>query len=365
MPNEEKNQENKKVTRKDIAELAGVSVSVVSRALNNSGYVKKEIKEKIIRLAREMNYYPNPVAMSLQQKRTRQILFYCKDMHNAFNIDMYHGMLKEAKKRNYMVLLNGNLNFISLREAMVDGIILQNEITAVEFDNACGKNYFLPAVLAGYGNYPYLSRSIPLVEWDTYSGMELAIEYLRKKGHTRIAYASPFSFEEKNCRTGAWKDLLKPVLGEELAHYHLGICRQDVPELDKLSDDTFSYESNQFDFEEEFFKKGIAAARLLLKRNLDATAVICFNDEFAFGIMQELQRHQIKIPDDISILSFDGSYRRRYVYPALTCVTCHPEKQGELLAEKLLDIIEGKHFHYITRIPSELLEGETVKNFQE
>ena len=56
----------KKVTRKDIARQLGVSVSVVSRALNNSGYVKKEVKEQILALAEELHYTPNPVAMTLQ-----------------------------------------------------------------------------------------------------------------------------------------------------------------------------------------------------------------------------------------------------------------------------------------------------------
>ena len=69
---------DKKITRKDIAEKVGVSVSVVSRALNNSGYVKKEVKEQILKIAEEFHYAPNPYAMSLQKNQVRQILFYCK-----------------------------------------------------------------------------------------------------------------------------------------------------------------------------------------------------------------------------------------------------------------------------------------------
>lgn len=67
----------KNITRKDIALEAGVSVSVVSRALNNSGYVDKEKKKKIIEIANLEGYMPNPVAMALQQKKTRQLLFFC------------------------------------------------------------------------------------------------------------------------------------------------------------------------------------------------------------------------------------------------------------------------------------------------
>ena len=99
------------ITRKDIAEKAGVSVSVVSRALNNSGYVEAEKKERILQIAQELGYAPNPVAMSLASRRTRQILFYCKDLKNAFNIEVYEGMMQAAKKRNYMVVFNGDTDF--------------------------------------------------------------------------------------------------------------------------------------------------------------------------------------------------------------------------------------------------------------
>ena len=60
----------KKITRKDVAEKAGVSVSVVSRVLNNSGYVDKEKKKKIIKIAEQLGYIPNPIAMALQTRRT-------------------------------------------------------------------------------------------------------------------------------------------------------------------------------------------------------------------------------------------------------------------------------------------------------
>lgn len=68
----------KNVTRKDIAEKLGVSVSVVSRVINNSGYVSKEKREKVLKAAKEMGYVQNPVAMALQQNKTKQLLFFAK-----------------------------------------------------------------------------------------------------------------------------------------------------------------------------------------------------------------------------------------------------------------------------------------------
>ena len=95
----------KKITRKDVAEKAGVSVSVVSRVLNNSGYVDKEKKKKIIKIAEQLGYIPNPIAMALQTRRTYQIIFFCNDLTGAYYNQMYHGMAKTAKERGYHLLL--------------------------------------------------------------------------------------------------------------------------------------------------------------------------------------------------------------------------------------------------------------------
>ena len=79
----------KNVTRKDIAEKLGVSVSVVSRVINNSGYVSKEKREKVLKAAKEMGYVQNPVAMALQQNKTKQLLFFCEDLILSILVDTF------------------------------------------------------------------------------------------------------------------------------------------------------------------------------------------------------------------------------------------------------------------------------------
>ena len=96
--------DKKPVTRKDIAELCEVSISVVSRALNNSGYVEESKRKKIIATAERLGYVPQPVAMSLQERRTKQLLYYCKDLNNEYYLDMYRGMCQAANERGYLEL---------------------------------------------------------------------------------------------------------------------------------------------------------------------------------------------------------------------------------------------------------------------
>ena len=350
----------KSVTRKDIAQLAGVSVSVVSRALNNSGYVKKDVKDKVLEIARALGYTPNPVAMSLQQRRTHQILYYCADLHNAFNTDIYIGMMEEASRRNYMVLLNGDINFDQIRETMVDGVILQNEAHALEYDRVCGKNYFLPAVSASYGKRPAMNHSIPFVEWDLYQAMDLAISYLQGKGHKRIAHLSILPISAKHMRTFAWTERMKSVLGDKTGDYYIGVHQDDLDRIPELGEYKDLLQINPIKEKELFFEKGRIAARIFHKRQIDATAIICFNEAFAYGTLFEFHELGVRVPEDVSVLCFDGSHRREQIWPVLTAVGGQPAEQGRLLAETLINMIEGKDYHHILRVPSKILEGGSV-----
>ena len=353
---------HKRITRKDIAKALGVSVSVVSRALNNSGYVKKESRDKILALAEQLHYTPNPIAMSLQQRKTRQIMFVCKDLHNSFNIDLYYGMIKVAEERGYMVFLNGKLDFALFRETLIDGIILSNDNAAYDYDQRCGKNYYLPAVRAGFGNHYPMSKAMPSVEWDLYRGMEMAVAYLRDRGHKRIAFACSDTYKASDPRTIAWHYLMREELGDRLPLFHLGINSvdlDDLPGMDMLG----TVEARSLAQEEEdFFEYGLLVAKVFQERKLDATAIICFNDEMGFGVLQGLLRSGIRVPEDISLVSFDGCYRLPQTSPRLTTITCQPQSMGTMLADKLIRIIEGKEFRYLDRLPSHVLEGESVRD---
>ncbi len=349
-------------TRKDIANLAGVSVSVVSRTLNNSGYVDKAKKERILSIAEEMGYYPNPVAMSLQNKRTKQILFYCKDLQNSFNIEMYHGMVNTARQQNYMVVINGSLDFNAIKNTMIDGIIMPNENAAQWYAESSGKNYFLPMVTASYGNPICLSKAVPRVEIDMYKATTDAIHYLRKMGHKKIALGMPYEYNSENARMYAYIEELRPVLKDQIKNYVLGIHKKDLGNDERIMKFKEEQTENVFNVEESFYGKGEVAAQIFLERNLDATAVLCFNDEFAFGVMNQFRRLGIRVPEDISVMGFDGSFARRYSFPLLTTVNLSAEKQGAKCVEVLIDMLKGKKVKRITHLAVKILEGESVKD---
>lgn len=297
------------VTRKEVALRAGVSVSVVSRAMNNSGYVEAEKKKRILAIAEELGYYPHPVAEALQKRRTKQILFFCKDLKNSFYIDMYRGMVEAAGKRDYMVVFNGSMDFEKIRNAMIDGIIMPNEGITQHYLDTVGRNYRLPVVSASYGNAEGFSRAVPRVEIDMVRVMELAVRALRENGHRRIALGMPYPFSSMDARRLSFCSLMKEVYGDRLKEYYIGVHREDMAGDSRIL--SFLEDERREDgmqlMEEDFFGKGELAARLFAERRLDATAVVAFNDEFALGMCKAFHSMGLRVPEDISIIGIDGA----------------------------------------------------------
>lgn len=366
--------EKKTATRLDIARRAGTSVSVVSRALNNSGYVAKEKKERILKIAEELDYAPNPVAISLQERRTKQILFYCKNVDNAFNIQLYKGMLDEAAKRGYMVLFNGKVEFSDIRSTLVDGIIMQDEVLAAYYLRNYGRNYHLPVVSAAYGEVMGLEEApgkkgrqtgrqmVPLVEVDTYRVMEAALDWLERRGHVKVAFGTPYPAESGNVRTAAFLSRMHERGVKNARDRVIAISRKDS----RLTGDprllTFREEVEEDSslVNEDYFGKGKLAAALFLERKLDATAVVGFNDEFSLGLIRGFQELEVRVPEDVSVMGIDGIDARKYVSPLLTTISLFPQEQGAKCVQVLLDLIEGEKIRRVTHTGFRLTEGESV-----
>lgn len=351
-------------TRKDIAQRAGVSISVVSRALNNSGYVDAEKKKKILQIAQELDYHPNPVAMSLMSQHTKQILFYCRELKNAFNIEMYEGMLEAASKRDYKVLIYGNLDFRDIRNVMVDGLILPNELVSELYSNDIGKNYHLPVVTATYGGSYSFSKSIPTVECDLWKGTRMALQYLWDKGHRKIAIVTPYDPDGQDARQLSWREFMKYELGDRIDRYYFGINRRCLPDDDRLLAFPEEREPQSIYVLVNFFEKGMLAADIFHERGSDATAVLGFNDEVVLGFYKRLKQLGYEVPKDVSLMGIDGVYSRRYADLAITSLRLNPKAQGQKCVEILLNIINGKKPKYVTHMPLQIQEGESVRDLR-
>lgn len=195
--------------------------------------------------------------------------------------------------------------------------------------------------------------------------LNLAIDYLKKKGHRKIGIAVPFNEGYANLRYRYWKERMMLELGSECKKYILdvkGDLKKSESPRGKDNRD-LSYQSEGFVYMDLFFL-GKQAAKLYIQQKFKATAVICFNDDMAFGMMEELKRNGISVPDDVSIMGIDGIYTRERYEPKLTTVAIYPERQGAACVDVLIDILEDNKYKYMNYSPFEVLEGETVKRIE-
>lgn len=254
----------KNVTRKDIAKEAGVSVSVVSRALNNSGYVDNEKKRRILEIANRVGYMPNPVAMALQQRKTYQLLFFCGDLTGTYYNQMYHGMAREAEKKGYHVMaIMNERDFEMVKKTLADGALFPTETVAQAYAESIGKNYYLPTVTASFDPSVVFAKPMPAVIIDNRKVINTAIDYLRKKGHRKIGMALPFNEGYANLRYRYWKERMMQEIGKDYRKYILDV-QGDLNKTEKpknSSQKDFSCEAEGFVYLDLFFI-GRRAARM-------------------------------------------------------------------------------------------------------
>ncbi|MBN2655989.1 MAG: LacI family DNA-binding transcriptional regulator [Spirochaetales bacterium] len=307
------------ITRKDVAEKAGVSGAVVSRVLNNSGYVAEEKRKRVLKVIKELGYNPNPVAVSLKKNRTRQILYYVRDLGNYYYMEMYRAMNQYAFSKNYIFILAGFIDGNKVSGLMVDGVLLPSEDMAVP---EILESLRVPVALVGYERDT--PADISRIDISVGETMTLALDYLRDLGHEKIAFAC-LSIEDKN--EPRYKEYLKWMssrLGNEVDRYILG----SPGEHDSMGN-------------LNYFEIGKACARNFLERKLDATAVVCFNDDMAIGLMSFIQQEGVKIPDQLSVVGIDGHQGGAYSSPPLTTVSMEMEQHGRECARMIIDKIDG------------------------
>ena len=338
------------ITRKDIAERLGVSVSVVSRALNNSGYVHPEKRRQILEMARELDYGREPAALRSLERKTRCILFSCANMRNPFNVEVYNGIIEAAQERDYRVLLTPLVNR-DIDFTMADGVIFANENTARVSMNACNNWLPVPAVAASYGEHLLLPQPIPIIDCDLWKGTEALVDYLRRRGHSRIAMVSPYPIDTNNTRGIAWRACMEPVLEERLTDYYFEAMMHSPVPMD--SGDPAAFDG--------FFENGAYAAELFAKSGCDATAVICFNEEMGLGFCREMQHRGVRIPEDVSVASYDGTFMRFHHELPLTVLDLRPAQLGRECFKALMKTISGQRVRRVTLQPTDILEGATVR----
>ncbi|MDR1900453.1 MAG: LacI family transcriptional regulator [Treponema sp.] len=331
--------------RKDVAKKANVSATVVSRVMSNSGYVSKEKREAVLSAAEALNYRPNPVARSLQTGQTRQILFYRGHLSSAYYLELHRGMMDYAEKSGYLVCISGNLHIERIDDMMMDGLILPSEAYVGPEYLRYLRKYRMPYVVIGYGEY--IPKNVYSVTVDTGRVMRELVSYLRKKGHRRIAFVNGDDNRLKGPRIAVFRTLMDEFYRDRLDEYTLNIAgvSGEIPP-------------------DEFYRIGRDAAEQFEQRKLDASAVICFNDDVAVGFYHRIAQLGYRIPKDLSVTGIDGLTLGEYMNPALTSMNINPFEHGRKCAEVILNMLRGEKPEYRYCIDFSLVERESVRTLR-
>jgi LacI family transcriptional regulator len=309
------------VTLEQLAKVAGVSVSTVSRALNNSQHtVNEETRQRILDLAKELGYRPNLVARSLKTERTHAIGIIIDDIASPFGPAITRGIQDYLKEYGYFsVLINGDWNpevetqaVHDLISRSIDGIIfveswLREANPTLDLAN---KPYvFVHRLFGGV-----LHNSVGV---DELHGVRLAIQHLAALGHRRIAYING---------PRGWYAAEQRLIG-----YRQAISEYDIP-----FDPELVLEGNWE------MQSAYPAARRFLELQKRPTAIFAANDLMALGAIYAVQEAGLRVPEDIAVVGYDDREIASLSQPTLTSVRMPCYEMGEASAKLLLHLLE-KH----------------------
>ena len=295
-------------------------MATVSRVFSGNDYVSEKTRDLVLKVAKEMGYQPNPVAISLKKNKTHQLMYYVRDLSNYYFIEMYKGMMDYAARQGYRFIISGDLDYDQINSLMIDGLVLP----VIFFHSSEYTNGLrIPIVSASYNKIEAVDEKHVMV--DVSYAMKLAIDHLFNLGHRKIAFIALDKYSEKEPRKMAYLKFMRPYLGDKCDDYILG-----------------PKEFNESKEEINFMEIGRNSAKDYIKARLDATAVICFNDAAAIGFMGYIQEKGIRVPDDLSIVGIDGQQQGRYTSPPLTSISLDPFHHGSECARILIGLIENK-----------------------
>lgn len=311
-----------RVTMKDVASEAGVSIQTVSRVVNDHPDVASGTREKVQEVIEEVGYRPNVLARSLISQRSYTIGVVIAGLNLIGPSTLLNGITKASEKSGYSLILKELPSydtdeiapiFHALISRQVDGILWA--VPEVQENrrwlNKLQYDYKVPLV--------YLTMepqdNITVVSIDNYLGGQLATSHLLEQGCRKVGHiAGPLDWWESRQRMQAWKDTLTEAdCVVEDQHMAMG-----------------DWSSNS----------GARALKKLLKQYAEMDSIFVANDQMALGAYYVLNDMGLRIPEDMAIVGFDNIPESAYFSPSLTTIQQEQDQVGNAAVEELINLIE-------------------------
>ncbi|MCB2288671.1 LacI family transcriptional regulator [Clostridium sp. CS001] len=335
----------KNLNIKDIAKIAGVGVATVSRVLNNHTDVKEETRHKVLEIMEKYNYIPNNSARNLKRNTSNNIGVLVKGIHNPFFSKMIKSIETEIDKEGYSMILHYNESNDNDIDAAVELI----------------KEKKLKGLICLGGDFEDLDKQ-ELVNLKT--PIVLASTYIIEKAN-RALFSSVIIENEK----AAYKAVDYIA---SLGHRKIGIITtgEEDRTIGKLRFEGYkkALKENKIEFNEKFveigeytFESGFDAMNKLLEKELGITAVFATTDIMAIGASKAILSNGLKIPEDISVVGFDGIDYSMYFHPSITTVVQPVEEMGKKSIDLLFDLLKNQNHHQHIVLETELQERESCR----
>lgn len=328
------------ITIKEVSELAKVSQSTVSRALNGHPTVKEANRAKVFAAIEELGYKPNAFAQALASSRSNSIGMLVGSLEGPFYGPLMHTAEDTVRQKNlHLIVTSGqesktkevdSIRFLQSKQ--VDGLIIHSDkLTDDELINVA-KDTTSTIILNRY--IPELSDKCICI--DNELGGYLATKYLIECGHTKIA-----------CITG---QLSKIDSRDRLQGYRNALTEFGISyDANLIVEGRFDHEGNH------------EAVRRLLDRDSDITAIFCQNDNIALATYDVCSERDISVGNDISIVGFDNDTYSQHIRPRLTTINFPVREMGIEAAKGVLALLNNSEYQLKNKLTPELVIRDSVK----
>lgn len=315
-----------RVTLQQVADHAGVSRATASLIVRGSKLVSEKTRKKVLESMNELGYVYDRVAANLRSRNSSTIGLIISEIGNPFFSELLVGVHQKLDNENYTVILGTTFESIEKQDQLIS-TMLEYRVGGVIMSPASGSSMEAINRLQQWGIPVVLVTKEPLhsdkdyVGIDNVLGGEIAVEYLTGKGHRRIAFLGGPA--ESSAR-------LDRKQGYIHALNRAGLTYDDSLVLP-------SHASRQ---------GGRDVVRQILKHSNPPTAIFCYNDIVAFGVMLGLKEAGLEPGRDIAVVGYDNVEESAVTHPSLTTVMASPKLVGtraaELLHQRILNTVENK-----------------------
>lgn len=325
---------------REVAKLAGVSPSTVSRVINDTVNVDSEKKRRVLQVIQETGFIPNELARSLYKKSSKIIGVIVPTIENLFFNEIAKAIEEEAYLHGYrFTLCNSNNNYEKeianirvMTQLHADGIVLMTNNEQVQEEI---QNCRLPIVILDRGLEA--RKELAHIHSDHYKGGRIAMEHMIACGCRHIV----------NLRGSQ-----SLSSGRQRFKGYADVCQEHGIEV--------RYVECSYDYE-----AGLSAAAEVLTRFPDTDGIIASNDMVAIAVYKYLHNNGIRVPEDIQLIGFDNISLSRQHTPELTTVSQQITDMGTLAARLIIDHVEGRTVSRSNVFGVQLIQRETTKKISE